>query len=43
MPSGMKHSFETESRLFHEKESVTELHYTPGMPLFVKGSVTIIF
>ena len=29
--------FATESRLFDEKESTTEIHFTPGTPLFVKG------
>ena len=33
--------FDTESRLRGETMSVSELHYTPGSPLFVKGSITI--
>lgn len=35
--------FDTESRLFDEAESVSELHYTPGTPLFIKGSATFLF
>ncbi|MDO8365850.1 MAG: TonB-dependent receptor [Saprospiraceae bacterium] len=35
--------FDTESRLFDEQESVSELHYTPGTPFFVKGSATFFF
>jgi outer membrane receptor protein involved in Fe transport len=35
--------FETESRLRNESESVTEIHFTPGTPLFVKGAVTFRF
>lgn len=35
--------FETESRLQHETESVSEIHYTPGTPLSAKLSVTIFF
>ena len=31
--------FDTESRLQNETESVSELHYTPGTPFFVKGSI----
>lgn len=32
--------FATESRLREETESVEELHFTPGMPFFVRGKVT---
>ncbi len=35
--------FETESRLRFESESVTEIHYTPGTPFFIKGGVTFRF
>ena len=35
--------FDTESRLFDEPEPVSELHYTPGTPFFIKGSATFFF
>ncbi len=35
--------FNTESRLRNEAQSVSELHFTPGTPFFVKGSVTCFF
>jgi hypothetical protein len=35
--------FETESRLRGEPESVTEMHFTPGTPFFLKGSITFMF
>lgn len=35
--------FDTESRLQGEAMPVSELHYTPGSPFFVKGSVTVRF
>lgn len=35
--------FATESRLRNEPESVEELHFTPGMPFFLKGKVTFRF
>lgn len=35
--------FETESRLRNEIEPVSEIHYTPGTPFFVKGYVTFSF
>jgi len=35
--------FDTESRLQNEPQSVTELHFTPGAPFFVKGSVSYFF
>ncbi len=35
--------FDTESRLFDEPAAVSELHYTPGTPFFVKGSVSFFF
>jgi hypothetical protein len=35
--------FATESRLQNEINSVEEIHFTPGTPLFLKGSVSISF
>ncbi|MBX7109807.1 MAG: TonB-dependent receptor [Chitinophagales bacterium] len=35
--------FDTESRLFDEPSPVSELHFTPGTPVAVKGSVSYIF
>ncbi len=35
--------FDTESKLKHESTSVSELHFTPGTPFFVKGSLTFFF
>jgi hypothetical protein len=35
--------FDTESRLKGEAEPVSELHYTPGTPFFIKGSVSFFF
>jgi hypothetical protein len=35
--------FDTESRLRNEPAPVSELHYTPGSPFFIKGSVTVRF
>lgn len=35
--------FDTESRLNNETMSVSELHYTPGSPFFVKASITARF
>ncbi|MDQ3017322.1 MAG: TonB-dependent receptor [Bacteroidota bacterium] len=35
--------FDTESRLQYEAESVSELHYTPGTPFFLKGSFSFFF
>jgi len=35
--------FATRSRLFDELESVEELHFTPGSPIFIKGSVNYSF
>lgn len=35
--------FDTETRLFDEVDSVSELHFTPGTPFFIKGSVTFFF
>lgn len=35
--------FATESRLQGESEPVEELHFTPGMPFFVKGKVSFRF
>lgn len=35
--------FDTESRLRDESEAVSELHFTPGTPFFLKGFVTYRF
>lgn len=35
--------FATESRLQHESVSVTELHYTPGNPFFIKAKFAVYF
>jgi len=35
--------FDITSRLFNENQEVTELHFTPGTPFFIKGSVTFKF
>ena len=35
--------FETTSRLRNEPAPVTELHFTPGSPFFLKGSLTFFF
>ncbi len=35
--------FDTESRLKNETSSVSELHFTPGTPFFIKGSVRVLF
>ena len=35
--------FATESRLFDELQSVEEIHFTPGTPFFIKGSVKYLF
>lgn len=35
--------FATESRLQNEAQSVEEIHFTPGMPFFIKGSITYTF
>ncbi|MGV3589127.1 MAG: TonB-dependent receptor [Adhaeribacter sp.] len=35
--------FETESRLRNETEPVSEIHFTPGTPFFVKAGVTFSF
>lgn len=35
--------FNTESRLKFEANPVTEIHYTPGSPRFIKGSVSFYF
>ena len=35
--------FETESRLIDEPESVSEIHFTPGTPLFLKLKVSFFF
>ncbi len=35
--------FDTTSRLYNEAQEVTELHFTPGTPRFVKASVSYKF
>jgi outer membrane cobalamin receptor len=35
--------FDTESRLMGESDSVSEIHFTPGTPLFVKMKFTFFF
>ncbi|WP_422349533.1 TonB-dependent receptor [Flagellimonas sp.] len=35
--------FATESRLFDETEAVEEIHFTPGVPFYLRGSVTVRF
>jgi len=35
--------FATESRLKNEAEPVTEIHFTPGIPFNIKGSITYRF
>lgn len=35
--------FDTESRLLHEGSGVSEIHFTPGVPLFVKAGVSFSF
>ncbi len=35
--------FDTESKLKNESVAVNELHFTPGTPFFIKGSLTLFF
>jgi hypothetical protein len=35
--------FDTESRLFNEPAPVSELHFTPGTPFFIKGNISFHF
>jgi outer membrane receptor protein involved in Fe transport len=35
--------FDTESKLMDEPAPVSELHYTPGTPFFIKGTLTVFF
>jgi hypothetical protein len=35
--------FDTESRLKNETESVSEIHFTPGTPFFLKGHISFFF
>ncbi len=35
--------FATESRLFNEVDSVEEIHFTPGVPFFLRGKVSVRF
>ena len=35
--------FETTTRLQNETDAVTEIHFTPGSPFFIKAGISIIF
>ncbi len=35
--------FATESRLQNETQSVEEIHFTPGVPFYLKGKITYRF
>jgi outer membrane receptor protein involved in Fe transport len=35
--------FDTESRLAHEPDSVSEIHFTPGTPFFLKAGISFLF
>jgi len=35
--------FATESRLFNESQPVEEIHFTPGVPFFIRGKVSVRF
>jgi len=35
--------FATESRLFNESASVEEIHFTPGMPFYVRAKLSVTF
>ncbi|HZF65816.1 MAG TPA: TonB-dependent receptor, partial [Chitinophagaceae bacterium] len=35
--------FDTESRLKNEADPVSEIHFTPGTPFFLKATVTYLF
>ena len=35
--------FDTESRLQNEPEAISEIHFTPGTPLFARASFTLFF
>ncbi|MGS0527597.1 TonB-dependent receptor [Zobellia nedashkovskayae] len=35
--------FATESRLFNEAESVEEIHFTPGIPFYLRGKISVNF
>jgi hypothetical protein len=35
--------FATESRLQNEPQSTEEIHFTPGIPFFIKGKISYIF
>lgn len=39
----METQFETESRLSFEESPVSEIHFTPGTPFFIKGKITYRF
>lgn len=35
--------FDTESRLKNEANSISELHFTPGIPFFIKAKIAVFF
>jgi hypothetical protein len=35
--------FDTETRLHHETDPVSEIHFTPGTPLFIKAGIAFLF
>jgi hypothetical protein len=35
--------FATESRLFNETQSVEEIHFTPGVPFYLRGRISVSF
>ena len=35
--------FATESRLFNEPQPVEEIHFTPGVPFFIRGKISVRF
>ncbi|MDT7827320.1 TonB-dependent receptor [Pricia sp. S334] len=35
--------FATESRLFNEPQSVEEIHFTPGIPFYLRGKISVTF
>jgi outer membrane receptor protein involved in Fe transport len=42
-PDWNEAQFDTESRLSNEPEPVSEIHFTPGTPLFAKAKLTFFF
>ncbi len=35
--------FATESRLFNEPQSIEEIHFTPGIPFYLRGKLSVTF